>query len=68
MSVTVSPETSSWNTWYSRSESVACGGPSPCGMAPSASCSATSALMNAPPPATLRIADTSCVEALSFVR
>ena len=68
MSETDFPETSSWNTWYSRSESVACGGPSACGIAESASCSATSALMNAPPPATLRIADTSCVDALSLVR
>ena len=48
-------------------ESMVCGGPSLCGIASSASCSATSALMKAPPPATLRMAATRRVEALSLV-
>ena len=47
---------------------AACNGPSACGMASRARRSATSALMKAPPPATLRIAATSCDAALSFVR
>ena len=47
-------------TSNSRSERRACGGPFASGIAPSASCSATAALMKAPPAATLRIAPTSC--------
>ncbi len=56
MSEILVPTASMRNTWYSRSDKAACGGPSACGIAPSASSSATSALMKAPPDPTLRIA------------
>ena len=53
---------------YLTKESASCGARVASGIAPSASCSATSLEMKAPPEATLRSASSSWREALSLVR